>query len=217
MAQSARVDSIEVLKTFRASLLKFAEAGRNGLSSAEFDIRRADQWLRQEQQSYWKGLIRKRTELVTRTKSDLNQKKLYKSPMGGQQSCIEEEKALAVAKNRLEEAEEKAAHVQRWIAKLEQEAILYKGQVQAIGRSLDMDVPNAVALLDRLLLSLEAYAAPSKTRSTPAADSAATRGTDDKAATSMSRGEPTPDATTKAEDASVQSDAQPPKTNGTQP
>lgn len=189
MAQAARVDSIEVLKTFKASLLKFAESVRNGLGSAECDIRRADQWLRQEQRGYWKGMIRKRTESVTRAKSDLNQKKLYESPLGGRQSCIEEEKALAVAKKRLEEAEQKAASVRVWIAKLEQEAILYKGQIQAIGRSLDVDVPNAVALLDSLLLSLEAYAAPSKPRGT---GRDAAREAAGEPATSMSRGSPTP-------------------------
>jgi hypothetical protein len=201
MAQAARVDSIEALKAFRASLLKFAESARNGLGSAEFDIHRADQWLKQEQRDYWKGTIRKRTEWVTRAKSALNQKKLYKSPMGGEQSCIEEEKALAVAKKRLEEAEEKADCVRKWTQKLEQERLLYKGQVQGIGRSLDVDVPNAVALLDRLLLSLEAYASPSTARNVGlgAGESAATQGTARGTAASMSRGTPDPRAAARDE------------------
>jgi len=196
MAQTARVDSIEALKAFRASLLKFAESARNGLGSAEFDIHRADQWLKQEQRDYWKGMIRKRTELVTRAKSALNQKKLYESPMGGRQSCIEEEKALAVARKRLEEAEEKADCVREWTLKLEQERLLYKGQIQAIGRSLDVDVPKAVALLDRLLLSLEAYASapPARTAGLGAGESAATQGAAHGAAASMSRGSPSPRA-----------------------
>ncbi len=194
MAQTARVDSIEALKTFRASLLKFAERVRGGLGSAEFDIHRADQWLKQEQRAYWKGMIRKRMELVTRAKSALNQKKLYKSPMGGEQSCIEEEKALAVAKKRLEEAEDKADAVRKWSQKLEQESFLFKGQVQAIGRSLEVDVPNTVALLDRLLLSLEAYASPSVARSAElgVGESAAMQGAVGGAAKPMSRGSPVP-------------------------
>ncbi len=219
MAETARVDSIEALKTFRASFLKFAESVRGGLGSAEFDIHRADQWLKQEQRAYWKGMIRKRTELVTRAKSALNQKKLYKSPMGGEQSCIEEEKALAVAKKRLEEAEEKAEAVRKWTQKLEQESFLFKGQVQAIARSLDVDVPNAAALLDRLLSSLEAYAAPSKTPSVGRGEPEATRDKPANAATSMSRGSPAPVPTAdeEAADQTEQTDGEPRKSEEADP
>lgn len=157
MRESARVESIEALAAFRGSLCKFSDVVEIGLQEAESEIQRTNSWLKNEQLSFWKDQIRKRAEIVLQTKHDLNRKKLYKTPTGGRYSTVDEEKALKVAKMRHEEAEQKLRNVHRWIGRLAKEVILYQGQVNALRQAAGVGVPKAVAHLDRLVGSLEAY------------------------------------------------------------
>jgi hypothetical protein len=145
MSGWARVESIESLKEFRVSLCKFAETVELGLSEADADIRRTAAWLKQDQLGYWKGQVFKRGERVTQAKLALKRKQHQKTPLGGRYSCVDEEKALALAKQRLAEAEQKLANVRRWTRRLEREASLYKGQVQGLSFGVERDVPEGEA------------------------------------------------------------------------
>lgn len=157
MARSARVQSTEAIKHFRERLIKFAENAKAAIGDTDAELLRAGTWLRQDRQPYWKSEKRKRAEAFQRAKSALNEKRLYKSATGDRQSTVEEEKAFAVAKRRLQEAEEKVEAVKQWLRKLEDERFLYKAQSQRVTRAAEMDVPRAVAMLDRVLDSLDAY------------------------------------------------------------
>lgn len=157
MSQAARVESIERLKDLRVALCLFAESARTGLLEADSEIQRVGLWLKNEQLRYWKSQIVSRSELLTRAKIALNQKKLTKTPLGGHYSCVDEEKALQLARRRLEEAETKLANVQKWNRRLDEEVFEYKGQVQALGRMVDSELPTAIARLDRMIESLESY------------------------------------------------------------
>lgn len=173
MAETARVESIDALKKFRAALCKFAETVRVALDEADAEVQRASYWVKQEQQNYWKAQIRKRSELFARAKSDLSRKKSQRTALGGRYTCIDEEKALAAAERRLEEAKQKQANVRRWSRLLDEETFSYKGVAQGVSTVVEVEVPNAVAQLDNMIAALEAYAtstAPSEQRSTaPAA------------------------------------------------
>ncbi|MCB9852344.1 MAG: hypothetical protein H6819_04550 [Phycisphaerales bacterium] len=157
MARSARVQSTEAIKRFRAKLIKFAEEAKAALGDTDAELLRAGTWLRQDRQAYWKMEYRRRAEAFQRAKSALNEKKLYKSATGDRQSSVEEEKAFALAKRRLEEAESKVEAIKAWLRKLEDERFLYKAQSQRMARAAEMDVPRAVAMIDRVLDTLDAY------------------------------------------------------------
>ncbi|NLE58961.1 MAG: hypothetical protein GX616_11410 [Planctomycetes bacterium] len=157
MSQAARVESIEKLKDLRVALCLFAETARTGLLEADSEIQRTGLWLKNEQLRYWKSQIVSRSELFTRAKIALNQKKLTKTPLGGHYSCVDEEKAVQLARRRLEEAQTKLGNVQKWNRRLDEEVFEYKGQVQALGRMVDSEVPAAIARLDRMIESLESY------------------------------------------------------------
>lgn len=175
MSPHARVDSIDALKGFKVSLCKFAEVVGGGISEAEAEIYRVVTWLKHEQHGYWKGQLRKRAELVNQAKIALNNKKLYKTPTGGNYSTVEEEKTFRLAKKRFEEAEQKLANVKTWTRKLEHEMNLYKEQIRGAKQTVEVDVPNALAQLDRLVHSLDAYVAvpvPARTREAPMSDGA---------------------------------------------
>ena len=159
MSDSARVDSIEELRAFRVALIKFVESCNVALGDAESDMSRTVQWIERDQLSHWNGQLAKRTELVERCKEAVRMKKLYKSQTGGEQSYVEEEKALRVALRLKEEAEQKIVACKQWSRRLQKEIMLYKGGVTRFTSALGGDVPRALAMLDAMAGSLEEYAA----------------------------------------------------------
>ncbi|MHC4443248.1 MAG: immunity protein Imm33 domain-containing protein [Planctomycetota bacterium] len=158
MSEFARVDSIDSLSELRIFLCKLADKVKVGLDEADSDIRRTGIWLKQDQHSYWTGEVRKNTELFNRAKLALKRKQDEKTPLGGRYSCVDEKKALAVAKRRLEESEQKVANVKRWILLLEKEVFSFKGLTKEINQAIDADIPHAVAKLDNMISALESYA-----------------------------------------------------------
>lgn len=157
MPQGANVDSIELLKDFQGILWKFKEASTGALDDVESELRRAAVWLDVEQDSYWKGQIRLRHEILERAKEALRSKRIYKDASGHQQSVVEEQKAMKIATARMQEAEEKLANVRKWVRALQKEIELYKGSVARLANSVESLIPGAVHHLDRLMVSLEAY------------------------------------------------------------
>ncbi|MGE5610950.1 MAG: hypothetical protein ACM359_16995 [Bacillota bacterium] len=170
MANAARVESLDALRAFRIAMCKFQEAANLALADAEGEVRRALVWLETEQQSYWQGQIRKRTELVARAKEAVRMKKVFKNSAGSRDSAVDEEKALAQAMRRLEEAEHKLAATRNWSKKLAREISLYTGAVQRFATTVQGDIPLAVTQLDRMVAALEAYlafSAPGSPTATP--------------------------------------------------
>jgi hypothetical protein len=158
MSETARIESIAELRAFRVAMVKFVDACNVALGDAEADMQRTHTWLERDQISYWNGQLAKRAELVARAKEAVRMKKLYKSPTGGTQSVVEEEKALRVAIRMHEEAEQKIVACKQWARRLQKEIMMYKGGVTRFTSVLGGDVPRALAKLDAMAGSLEAYA-----------------------------------------------------------
>lgn len=158
MSETARIDSIAELRAFRVALVKFVDACNVALGDAESDMQRTLTWLERDQLSFWTGQLAKRAEMVARAKEALRMKKLYKSPTGASQSYVEEEKALRVAIRLHEEAQQKIVACKQWARRLQKEIMLYKGGVTRFTSTLGGDVPRALAKLDAMAGSLEAYA-----------------------------------------------------------
>src|SRR5688572_19526617 len=159
MSEIARIDSIAELRAFRVALLKFVDACNTALGDAESDMQRTFTWVERDQLSYWNGQLAKRAELVTRAKEAVRMKKLYKSPTGSTQSVVEEEKALRAAIRMYEEAEQKIVACKQWARRLQKEIMMCKGGVTRFSSFLGGDIPRALAKLDSMAGSLEAYAA----------------------------------------------------------
>jgi hypothetical protein len=154
----ARVESIAELRSFKVALVKFVDSCNVALGDAESDMQKTLNWLERDQQTYWNGQLAKRTEAVSRAKDALRQKKLYKSPTGQTQSVVEEEKALRIAARMVEEAEQKIVACKQWARRLHKEIMMYKGGVTRMQSILGGDVPKALAHLEIMATSLEAYA-----------------------------------------------------------
>ncbi len=158
MSTAARVESFDALRRFRVALCKIAETIATCLAEAEAELQRTASWLTLEQHRYWKREGEKRAEAYTRAKSLLTRKKADKTVLQTSMSCVEEEKALALATRRLQEAQEKSANVKRWTRLLDQEAFAYKTVAQGLEQLVTVDVQVALAHLDNMLAALEQYA-----------------------------------------------------------
>ena len=157
MANYARVESIEGLKALRASVVKFIEAADRATVEADAEIDHTLGWVRREQSAYWRGQIHRRSEGVRRAKEDLSRKRMSFTASGSPPSTADEEKALAIARRRLEEAEQKIKAVKAWAQRIEKERTVYKGLTGPIRSLLGSDLPRGVRELDGMLASLEAY------------------------------------------------------------
>jgi hypothetical protein len=160
MSQSARVDSIAALKRFRASLCQFAQAAAAAVEEVDMELDRACTWLEQDRYPHWKARVRDHSDAYTRAKQALNQRQLFERAVQGvPSSCVDERKALRAAEQELREAEQGYARVRTWVQQMERQANDYRGRVKGLTAAVQVDIPNALASLDRMVDSLEAYVA----------------------------------------------------------
>jgi hypothetical protein len=183
----ARVDSIDALRHFRVALIKFIEAANVALSDSEGEVSRTLMWLQMEQPAFWEGQIRKRHEMVQRCKEAVRQKKLFKDSTGRTQSAVDEEKRLAIAQRKLDDAQQRLANTKRHSMRVQKEFHMYKGAVMRLITNVGNDLPNAVATLDRMAQSLDAYVSLTTAAPTAAADALAPTGAAESSAGNMAR------------------------------
>jgi hypothetical protein len=153
----ADVRSIAAVIDWRADLTNFNDLLAEAMAGVDLEIRRAYDWL-EEQLARWKKAVRDCEEDVVRAKAELSQRKLPTWD-GRDPDCTVQEKALRLAKARLEHAEEKVETVRRWIGRLPKMIDeVFTGPSRRLKSFLEADVPNALAELARRIAALETYA-----------------------------------------------------------
>ena len=157
MSGGAHVDSFEVVRDFRTAVATFADEARDALAIYDLELRRTLDWLLAYQPQAWQQEVRKAEEAIRVAKIELGRCRSQRLPGGGEPSCMEEKKILERAKRRQQFAEEKLIVTRKWGQNFNRDATQYTSQASQLGDLLDADLPRALALLDRVLLSLEAY------------------------------------------------------------
>jgi hypothetical protein len=186
MSPTVRVQSIEGLEQFRAALVIFTDHAGQSLSTVRADAERFLNWLG-EQFKYWQRQIRVRDEQLAEAKSDLHRCLSATVDAHHVPSCHQEKKLVALAKRRLEEAEEKLSAVKRWMTIVEEAILDFQAHAEPLGSALALDMPRALAEMDRAIARLIEYtqvAPPELSAAAPPREST-TRDT-----TSMSAGQP---------------------------
>ncbi len=160
MSQYARVNSVVLLKSLKASLATFADAAAVALDEVSTDVQRTLAWLNEDRKRYWSNQVHVCADRVTQAKLALKQKNVLDRALSGTtSSAVEERKALAIAERRLREAQAKLARTQSWIQQIDKLQSDYRGGVQGLVGAIDADIPNAMARLEKMIDSLEAYVA----------------------------------------------------------
>lgn len=157
MAGRANLNTIQALRDAKAAVIEFIDDGKLSLMEAESDVQKTIFWLENDRLTYWQGTVRKCHDKVQQAKSEL-----YRAQMASRDerpSCVLERKALAKAQAALEHAEQKVRSTRRWIQALEREHLLFKAALSSFATLLELDLPNAVARLEKLMDHVEAYTA----------------------------------------------------------
>jgi hypothetical protein len=153
----ADVRSIDAVRDWHATLANYADSLSEALAGVEMEIRRAFDWL-DEQQALWKQAVRDCEEEVVRAKAELSQRK-FKTWDGREPDCTVQERDLLRAKARLEHAEEQVERVRQWIGRLPKVIDeVYRGAGRRLQNFLDDDLPKGQTDLARRIASLELYA-----------------------------------------------------------
>ena len=157
MSEYARVLDVHEMAAFRALLVKFAEAVRNGIGGADAEMRDIKRWLEQEQPQVWARRIKKLQRTLDDAVESLRRKQLTPTPTGDPPNVMFEKKAVRVAKQRLEEAQERAARTKHWARAIDREEQLFRANTQGARNAVQGTVPQAIRTIDELLGHLEEY------------------------------------------------------------
>jgi hypothetical protein len=169
MTEGAYVGSFEAVRDFRAALHTFLQEVREAMCSNDLEVRRTLEWLLEAQPRHWHQQVRNCEEAVVAAKIELERCRSSSLPGGGTPSCMEEKKALERARQRCRWAEEKVESVRKWGYVVGREAEEYTGRANQLAGLFDADLPQAIAMLDRVLNALESYAALSVQGAAPSA------------------------------------------------
>lgn len=190
MSQSANVRSVEAIQHFKVALTNFADDARNALGGVEMEIKRTRDWLLRDQLGYWQSQVKRRNEALSMARTELHRRRL--SQQGSDAiSDTEQKENVRNAQRKLEEAEQKVVLVKKWAPVLEHAISEYHSTSQPLGDSLSGSLMNSLALLERMVASLDAYLAttapstpiaPPPTKSSGPSESISTGGERSKAA-----------------------------------
>jgi hypothetical protein len=196
MSTQADVKSLDTLAFVKAALAAYAHESSQAIDEVELEGRKAVDYITVDQAAFWKGEVRRCNDLVNQAIKDLEHCRAFKKVGDNQPSCAEEKKNLEKARAKLTNAEQKAEAVRRWTPVVLQQYRETCVRLVHFREVVDVDCPRAIARVEQMLKSLEAYGQVSGPRPDTAATggsgaAAVTRQTDETAAPAAP---PAPDA-----------------------
>jgi len=154
--KNAHIDSPEVIRRFRVQLVRFGERCRSALEETYSDVRMVRGWLQREMHAHWKRQLQRRQEAMEKARREYAEARQGNRYMG-KTSAVDEKKALDRAIRLKEDAELKLRAVKKWSLLLEQEIGKRLQPCRSLDARLDTLIPQALARLDGMLDSLDAY------------------------------------------------------------
>jgi hypothetical protein len=156
MSTGANVQSLEAIESVRGSLVLFADQVSDALTELNSEMRRVLQWLEQDRPRYWKTQARVAHDQLHEAQQALHRCLMF--PIAGERpSCYEERAALKKAQTRLAYCEEKAERVRHWQRAVQHELFEYEGRISQLVRAVEVDVPQAIGVLNKVVRHLEEY------------------------------------------------------------
>jgi hypothetical protein len=158
MTTGANVHSSEAIEAVRGSLALFADQVQEALTELGSEMRRVLEWLEHDRPRYWKNQTRIAHDQVHEAQQALHRCLMF--PIADERpSCYEERAALKKAQARLAYCEQKAERVRHWQRTVQHELFEYEGRISQLVRTVEVDVPQAMGVLRKILQRLEEYQA----------------------------------------------------------
>jgi hypothetical protein len=156
MSTGANVHSTEAIEAVRNSLVQFADQIQDALVELSSEMRRVLEWLEHDRPRFWKNQVRIAHDRVHEAQQALHRCLMF--PVAGERpSCYEERAALKRAQARLAYCEEKVEHVRQWQRTVQHELFEYEGRISQLVRTVEVDVPQALGVLHKVVRRLEEY------------------------------------------------------------
>jgi len=170
MSTQADVKSLDTLAFVKAALASYAHETGGALDEIELEGRKAVDYITVDRAAYWKAEVRRCGDMVNQAIKDLEHCRAFKKVGDNQPSCAEEKKALEKARAKLANAERKAEAVRRWTPVVLQQFRETCVRLVHFREVIDVDCPKAIARVERMLRSLEAYGQMSSPQPTTPGD-----------------------------------------------
>lgn len=154
MAQTAHITSVDAIAAFRAALIVFLGKVRPLLEETSGEITRTRQWVEEDQRRHWENQFRLRWRKLEEARAELFNATLSKL----QEASSLHHMAVQRADRAVRECEAKRAMLRKWSRDLGDKTDPLLKQISQFETFLTADMPRAIAYLDRVIESLEAYA-----------------------------------------------------------
>jgi hypothetical protein len=172
----ARLTRIDAVQEMAAAVDAFRNEATAALEGLDMEIRRAVEWIHHDRHDHWHHEVRRGWERITEARVQLQQAMTSRRIGNHDPACIDEKKALARAKQRLEIAQAKVEAVRHCARAIDRAVDEYRGARMPLSGWLEAEAPKALAALRRMMDNLEDYVAQQvfgggPAGATPAADS----------------------------------------------
>ncbi len=154
MADRAQVTSVEAIEAFRSALVVYTSKARPALEEMANEVARAKQWLQNDQRRKWEGEMKMRSKKLERAQAELFSVSMSKI----QEVSSAQQLLVRRAKQAVEEAQQKIAVLKKWDHELENRSEPLVKQVDQFQSFVTSEMPKALAYLNNVIRSLEAYA-----------------------------------------------------------
>lgn len=156
MSTPAKVHSSEAIDAVRMALMAFVQQVGDALTELSAEMRRMQEWLEHDRPRHWKMQVRRAVDGAHEAQQALHRCIMF--PIANERpSCTEERAALKRARARLAYCEEKEDKVRKWQQTMRHEMFEYEGRISQLVRLVEIDVPQAIGVLNKILRNLEEY------------------------------------------------------------
>jgi hypothetical protein len=156
MSGPAKVYSSDAIDAVRLALISFVETVRDALTELSSEMRKSQEWLENDRPPYWRNQVRLAMDGAHEAQQALHRCLMF--PVANERpSCYEERAALKKAKARLEYCREKQERVRHWQQTLRHELFEYEGRISQLVKLVDIDAPQAIGVLNKIMRRLEDY------------------------------------------------------------
>ena len=147
---------------FRSKLIVFLEQMRPVLEEVGSELSRTQSWLQNDQRRFWEMELRQRQRKLDEAKQELFNNSLSQFQTG---NAAFSQMAVQRAQHAVREAEAKMGVLKKWDSELENRTAPATKQIELLHGFLATDMKRAVAYLDQMLKTLDAYRNVSISRS----------------------------------------------------
>jgi hypothetical protein len=154
MAESAHISSVDAIAAFRAALIVFISKVRPLLEETSGEIIRVRQWVEEDQRRHWDNQFKLRWRKLEEARAELFTATLSKL----QEASSLHHMAVQRADRSLRECEHKRAMLKKWSRDLGDKTDPLVKQASQFQTFIATEMPRAIAYLDRVIETIEAYA-----------------------------------------------------------